>query len=967
MIIDKVSGVVLDNVIYAPGFKKTLLSVKQLIDDGMKVEFTDKECLIYGKPIMRGSVERGVYTLDIPPGMAASALRPNSIEDWHQRLGHLNYRSVAELSKSEAVKGLKIVGSLQPSKTCEVCAQAKITRAPAPQRASRPVHAQDEIYHGDLAGPFRASYHRNKYYYALKWKGHTTVYFLKAKEEAATCFRHYMNIVNRRFSKLDGIKVYRSDNGGEFTAGDFQLVCDDEGITTEMSEPDVHHQNGVIERTHRTIADSARALMLQAIIPHYLWEYAVRSAVYSRNRVLSRSDPTKTPFEKFWGRKPDLKLIKTFGQRCVVLISPEKRSTAYKFRPKGRTGIFIGSDPQRKGFFVYVTGHGNQVIHSRSVVFLEPPKANPPTEYSDPNDDPFLVVSDDDTDIEENDDVAGDLEHPRRGLRVADETRLASNAVRDSVGPALTPEQVAALNGFETHTHLRRSERVANRSLGLVLSAAHVTLREVIREPLNLREAKASTEWLLWERAIREEIEALRANDTFDLVEPPIGAHIIGSTIVFRVKLGENGEVERLKARICAQGFTQEFLKDYFETYAPVAKLNSIRVFLALATQKGMRVRQGDVPTAYVKAGLSEVLYVRQPRGFEEASRSHVWRLKNALYGLKQAGREWNQELNNFLIEYGLRPTREDSCVYTHPTNELIVLIYVDDILIGYNDEQVLMHLMQALQSKYQIKDLGDVRWFLGIRINMDTTRGITTLDQTQFASEVLRRFGMDDCRPRKTPLDQGTILYKRAHDEEEDQEDPYRQAVGALLYLARVTRPDIAFAVNQVAAHASSPAKSHWTAVKNILRYIEGTKNMGLIYRRNESAVPVRVYTDADWVNNEEDRRSVSGVLVQVFGNSVSWQTKRQRLVSKSSTIAEYIAADDGVEEALWTRMLLQILMKTQALDAIPAMIDNKSTIQRLLNGKILKPKRQWIVEFLPFEMLYNLDFSDSSTAQQR
>lgn len=202
----------------------------------MKVEFTDKNFLINGQPLIRGSVERGVYTLNILPGIAASALRSNSIEDWHQRLGHLNYRSVAELSNPEAFEGLKIVGYLQPLKPCEVFSQAKITRAPAPQRASKPVQA-------DLARPFRTSYHGNKYYYALKWKEQTTVYFFKARE----------NIVNERFSKSDGLKLYRSDNGGELTAGDFQVVCDDEGITTEMFEPDVH-QNGVIKQTHRTIS-----------------------------------------------------------------------------------------------------------------------------------------------------------------------------------------------------------------------------------------------------------------------------------------------------------------------------------------------------------------------------------------------------------------------------------------------------------------------------------------------------------------------------------------------------------------------------------------------------------------------------------------------------------------------------------------------------------------------------------------
>ncbi|GMF31258.1 unnamed protein product [Phytophthora fragariaefolia] len=191
---------------------------------------------------------------------------------------------------------------------------------------------------------------------------------------------------------------------------------------------------------------------------------------------------------------------------------------------------------------------------------------------------------------------------------------------------------------------------------------------------------------------------------------------------------------------------------------------------------------------------------MRQPRGFEEGGRSKVWRLKKALYGLKQADREWNSEINRFLVELGIVPTREGPCVYIHPTNNLIVLIYVDDILIGYQEEREMDNLMLALREKYGVKDLGEINWFLGICIRMDSTQGITTLDQSQFAVEILRRIGMEDCRARKTPIDKGVILYRRSPDEESAGDVPYRQAVGALLYLARVTRPDIAYAVNQVA-----------------------------------------------------------------------------------------------------------------------------------------------------------------------
>lgn len=696
--LDSINKIILDNVVYAPGFNQTLISVKQLIDRGMKVDFTDKECLIYDQPILRGEVRRGVYTLKLPPKLAAVALRPNSIEDWHQRLNHLNYRAIGELARSGAVKGMKLVGPAQPSKTCEICAQSKISHAPAPRFASRSPEAKDEVCHRDLAGPFQRSYNGNRYYLALKWMEHTSVYFLKNKNDAAKSFQTYMNIVNRRFNKQKTIKIYHSDNGGEFLSGEFRKVCDDEGISTEMSEPDAHHQNGVAERTHRTLADSARALMLQADIPHYFWEYAIRSAVHTRNRVLSANDKTLTPFEKFWGRKPDLKLVKIFGQRCVVLIPQEQRSTKFQFRPKGRTGIFLGSDPQRKGYFVYITGRGHRVVHSRSVFFLEPPSQQTAKDTTDKE--PLTVLEDEeyDTDEQGEDDVVTsgnpttESSNHRSDLRLSNGTSRARKSRTDV-----------------NNQPLRRSARLAGRAL----TAEGATLDEVIQAPLNLREAKRSEHWPKWKRAIQEEIQALRDNDTFEVVEPPPGAHVIGSMVAFRVKLNGDGQIDRLKARICAQGFTQEFLKDYFETYAPVARLNSIRTFLALVTQNGMRVRQGDVPSAYVKARLKETIFARQPKGFEEGIPTSVWRLNKALYGLKQAGREWNAELDSFLRHYGLIPTREDPCVYIHPTKELIVLIYVDDLLIGYQDEATLVELMSALQTKYNVKDLGDVNWFV--------------------------------------------------------------------------------------------------------------------------------------------------------------------------------------------------------------------------------------------------------------
>jgi hypothetical protein len=510
---------------------------------------------------------------------------------------------------------------------------------------------------------------------------------------------------------------------------------------------------------------------------------------------------------------------------------------------------------------------------------------------------------------------------------------------------SLPDDMVEAINGTTEFTLRRRSERVSSRTIG----QAFAVLCEVINEPLTLREARRSPQWSLWKQAIVEEIQALRKNDTFDVIDPPPGAHIIGSTIKFRVKRDGNCNIDRLRARLCAQGFSQLFLINYGDTYSPVARLTSVRVFLALVTNFGLQVCQCDVPSAYVKASLDTVIYMRQLPGFEIEGKGKVWRLKKALYGLKQAGREWHDEVNSFLVAYGLIATREDACVYTFPDSSLIVLLYVDDILVGYSDKQEMLRLVNALRAKYDVKYLGDVSWFLGMRIKIDVQAGVTTIDQFQFANEILNRFEMGNCKPSRLPLNSGTFLLAGEENDELADHVPYRAAVGALLYLSRVSRPDITFAVNQVAAHANKPRVAHWTAVKQILRYIAGTTTMTLTYRRHKEAPPIELFTDADWANDPEDRKSISGVVVRVFGNTVAWATRRQTIVAKSSTIAEFIAASMGIEEARWTRMLVQTLTK-KPLPAIQAYIDNQSTIARIVNGR--SSEAQKTVDCMFFDM---------------
>jgi hypothetical protein len=489
---------------------------------------------------------------------------------------------------------------------------------------------------------------------------------------------------------------------------------------------------------------------------------------------------------------------------------------------------------------------------------------------------------------------------------------------------------VDSSNGTSELTRRRRSERISARNL----DAALLCLTEIIREPLPVAKTRQSPQWPAWEQAIRVELEALKANDTYLLVDPPPGAHVLGNIVQFRIKTGPDGEVIQYKARICARGDKQVFMIDYIETRAPVADLVCVRIFFILACKYKMTIRQGDVPAAYLKATLKETLYMRQVKGFEIPGQEHkVWHLRKALYGLKQAGREWNREVDAYLKDYGLTATKGDACLYYMwvANGLLLVCLYVDDILVAHPDEGQVLRLMAAQSLKYNVKDMGAPSQVLGVRVERQEA-GSISLSQAAYIDETLYRFAMTPARETRTPmvpnirLDQ---LETELPDDEFKQMDrvPYREVVGILLYLARVSRPDIMFAVNQLARHCSPPSKTAWNAAKFLLRYLSGTRDLKLLLKPNRTDICVT--SNADFANDRVDRKSVSGFVVFLFGAPVGWGSVKQTVVAQSSTAAEYISANDGLLQAEWIQLTIDEIFSgheasislTLTVDSIPAL----------------------------------------------
>ena len=340
-----------------------------------------------------------------------------------------------------------------------------------------------------------------------------------------------------------------------------------------------------------------------------------------------------------------------------------------------------------------------------------------------------------------------------------------------------------------------------------------------------------------------------------------------------------------------------------------MVKAATIKLILTLAVSKGWSLRQLDVQNAFLHGLLEEEVFMHQPPGYKDNKHpNYVCKLDKAIYGLKQAPRAWYARLCSKLIRVGFSPSKGDTSLffYNRGGYTMFVLIYVDDIIVASSSNEATNALLKDLEKDFALKDLGHLHYFLGIEVKR-LDDGLV-LSQKWYAAEVLRRAGMEKSKAVDTPLavseklsaTEGTSLGT-------DDSTRYRSLVGALQYLT-LTRPDISYAVNKVCQYLHAPTTVHWSAVKRILRYIRGTLNMGLKIRKSNSML-VSAFSDADWAGCVDDRRSMGGFAVFLGPNLISWSSKKQPTVSRSSTEAEYKALANATAELMWIQKLLSEL----------------------------------------------------------
>ena len=877
----KVVSLSLNNVAFVPLLDVNLLSVRCMSLDFKEVSFTEKGCFLKlntSELVQIGKLEGCQYELHEHIVDNEANL---CIHDWHKRLAHRNLDTIKRLKQF----GLQI-SKCNCSDDCEGCLKGKLTTLPFPTSLDKPSKAL-ELVVSDVCGPINPKSLGGASYFLTMidvYSDYTEVFMLNKKSDAKSHIINYItkmkNLVNKK------PKIFRSDRGGEYMDSELQQFLVSEGIQYQCTVHDSPQQNGIAERKNRTLVEAVRSMLHQRKIQKNLWAEALHNAVYTFNRI-PKLDFKFVPIEVFFNKQFN-GTFREFGCKVFYSTNPNGRK---KLDAKATEGIFMGVDSASKGFRIFT---GNKIRIERNVHFLSCVKPQ--------------------------------INNPMFSL---DNEILFESPMKDIVSPP--EDSIERLKDSDSST----DDLVPRRSPRLALKyQANLANDDPFYEPTTYNQAincKNKNQWLI---AMEDELNSIEQNKTWSLVDIPPGCNAIGSRWVFGLKRDEKGEVVRFKARVVAKGFTQKFGVDYDEVFAPVARPATFRTLLALSSYRNLVVKQFDVKTAFLNGVLENVIYMKPPPGsIADKDKDKVFKLHKTLYGLKQAARSWNKTLHDALIKIDFRQSKYDNCLYVmhNGTETCYVIIHVDDMLFAATSNVIIKSITDSLNKSFELKCLGNVQQFLGIQVTKHSD-GSFMVNQSLYINKIAHEFKLEDCRHSKYPLHPG--YHKLVGGQLLETNNDYRKLIGMLLYVSTNTRPDIAASVAILAQRVSKPRDLDFVETLRIVRYLVSTKNHVLKLFNPSTKISLEAYSDSDFAEDKTDRKSISGFLCCVLGAPVSWSSRKQDVVSTSTTEAEFYALAEATKEILWLKGLLADF-NLETPPSISIHSDNKSTIAMVENEK--------------------------------
>ena len=912
---------------------------------------------------------------------------------WHRRFGHLGMDATREALTKDYATGLQFSGPF-PHEHCVACIVGKSPQHPYAHNGKRASMVGD-LLHMDMCGPYPVQTPDGKRHFFVILDDCMNFGFidlLRLRNEAFLSYRR----VEARLLRSSGVKVktVRLDGALELTKGPLGDHFTETGITVQQTAPYAHQQNGKIERYVRTIEEGGQTLLADSGLPMTFWGWAVLTSQYLRNRLPTSTLPTNmTPFEAFSHQKPDLSHLRVWGCQCFVTIPPELRTKA---GPRRFEAIFVGYEEARIGWTI--RDLKGKVHFSRDVIFNEDlsgrlgiPRS--PSVHVPDQDSPLIPIRsvrdrirtiagrdyDEALRLRNKNSLARTSGRPSRSTDTAmavatdggastvpgsallaplvvggvmmDGWHLSEDLLGDFVSYVASSQFPDPVDTFSltfdepdilwNHSLLSFPDSSPSILLDPVclLSENHPHFvsksPDLSKAPRTFSDAMARPDADAWRAAMDREKTSLKEMGAFEEVDLPKGERTIGLKWVFAYKKNSEGVNILEKARVVAQGFNQK-PGQFDETYAPVAKMTSIRILLTWAAVRDLDIYQFDCKTAFLHAKIRHPIFARQFPGYTFQDSSKVLRVKVALYGLRQSAYEFYNLLMSLILGLGLIRCEVDHGIFfgewTSPPDPsismppngdplvLYVPVHVDDGLAIVNSPLLYHWFLTSLRKNLLIVDLGVCSKFLSIVITRDRSNRRLWLSSHLYVAELIHEWNLTNAKYPKTPFpsnitDQQPVpgnAVPQIHDN--DLTTQYQRVVGCLMYLAVTTCPDIAYYAMWLGRFSATPTRFHMLTAKHVLRYLGGTQKLALTLGHSSSTMPdsFRAYiqnmgcSDSDWASDTVDRRSVSGYSFFFQGSLISWSAVRQRSIALSSTEAEYYAMSHAFKEALWLRVFL-------------------------------------------------------------
>ncbi|GJS27258.1 retrovirus-related pol polyprotein from transposon TNT 1-94 [Tanacetum coccineum] len=804
-------NILITRVYFVEGLGHNMFLVGQFCDSDLEVAFRRNTCFIRnleGVDLLKGNRTTNLYTINLHDMAFASPIclmaRATSTKSWlwHQRLSHLNFDTINDLARNDLVTDLPKF-KYHKEHLCPSCEQGKSKRASHPPKPVPNSKQRLHLLHIDFCGLIRIASINGK----------------RSKDKAPEEIKNFLKRITVLLQAL--VIIVRTDNGTEFKNQVLQEYFKSVGITHQASSVCTPQQNGVVERRNRTLVEAARTMLIFSHAPLFLWAEAIATACYTQNRSIIHRRFDKTPYELINGRKPDISFLHVFGALCYP---KNDREDIGKLGAKGDIGFFIGYSANSCAYRVYnrrtkkIMETINVTFDELSAMAFEQSNLKPGLQsltsgqISSGLDLPYApstITTQRPTEGEldllfeamYDDHIGGQpsaaprtiptaqapqvLQTPTATTTTADTASTPTNSLSQATSIPSSSQNVDELETEQQHGHPHPASIADNVPNVMFDDNTFVNpfATPSTRSPFGTRP-------VLTRNQIKSDgdmcIYALTFKKLDVWVLVPLPDHVKPLTLkwLFKNKHDEENTIIQNKTCLVVRGYRQEKGIDFEESFAPVARMEAIRIFLAYAAHKAFTVFQMDVKNAFLHGTLKEDVYVCQPEGFIDVDHpSHVYKLKKALYGLKQAPRAWYDELSTFLLQNHFFKGTIDPTLFIRrfDNNILVVQVYVDDIIFGSTHPRYTQLFSDLMKSRFEMSLMGEMMFFLGLQVNQSPC-GIF-INQSKYVLEILKKYGMESCDPVGTPME---IKDKFDLDQHGSLVDAtkYRSMIGSLMYL---------------------------------------------------------------------------------------------------------------------------------------------------------------------------------------